>query len=335
MWRRAHDAGYRRSPLVPIGAFGAGVLVLYVVLIPNVATGVATRTTMPSARGQPLASAQVRPDALAPFVTPVLAQGRWRPVGRLVNGKFAVFTTQLKLPDNPSVHVGIAWMNTSFLRARLYSGSLSPGGLFWKYTAPISPAASRTLVAAFNGGFLLKDARGGYLSEGHLVAPLQVGAASLVIFANGTATVGAWDVDVHMTSTVVAVRQNLMLLVDHGVPVGGLNPNDVNAWGSSLHNVVNTPRSGLGVTMNGDLIYVSGPMTIVDLARTLVRAGAVRAMELDINPVWPVFASYRPTPNNGRATPANGTDLLATMYQTPARFFEPAYARDFITMSAP
>jgi len=225
-------------------------------------------------------------------------------------------------------------MDTKLLRAKLYSGSLSPGGLFWKYTAPISPSASRTLVAAFNGGYLVKDSNGGYLSEGHLVALLRVGGASLVIYRNGSATVGEWGRDVGMTPNVVAVRQNLTLLVDKGRPVRGLNPADTSTWGSALGGVVNTPRSGLGVTANGALIYVDGPMNIVDLAQILVRAGAIRAMTLDMNPYWPVFATYTPRNANGLASPTNGKDLLATMVQPPGRFFEAAENRDFVTMSA-
>ena len=262
-------------------------------------------------------------------------EGRWRPVGRLVGTRRAIYETTMRLPDNPAAVAGIAWMDTKLLRARLYSGSLSPGGLFWKYTAPVSLRASRTLIAAFSGGFLLKDSHGGYLSEGHLVAPLRSGAASLVIYKNGFATVGKWGRDVSMTSAVVAVRQNLTLLVDNGQPVLGLNPADVSAWGYSLYNSPNAWRSGLGVTANGALVYVVGPMNIVDLANMLVRAGAIRAMVLDMNPLWPVFATYAPPTVNGVASPVNGTDLLPTMVQTPARFFEAAYSRDFVTMSAP
>lgn len=262
-------------------------------------------------------------------------QGHWREVGRLADNHSAVYETTLQLPDNPAVSAGIAWMDTKLLKARLYSGSLSPGGLFWKYTAPISRTGSRTLVASFNGGFLLKDSGGGYLSEGHLVAPLRAGAASLVIYKSGFATVGEWGRDVSMTSSVVAVRQNLTLLVDNGKPAPGLNPADISVWGTSLHNLPNTWRSGLGVTTDGALVYVVGPMNIVDLANILVRAGAIRAMTLDMNPNWPIFATYDPATNNGTASPANGTDLLPTMIQTPARFFTPAYSRDFITMSAP
>ena len=275
------------------------------------------------------------PSALVPFAGAVSAgEGRWRPAGRRVHGVPAVYTTSLHLPGSRSVIADIAWMDTRLLRAKLYSGTLSPGGANWRYTAPVSSSAATTLVAAFNGGFLMKDSEGGYLSEGHLVAPLRAGAASLVIYSSGTATVGQWGRDVSMTPNVVAVRQNLRLLVDNGRLVAGLQPSDIKTWGVALNNVVNTPRSGLGVTATGALVYVEGPMNIVDLAHLLVRAGAVRAMVLDMNPLWPIFATYSPPSPNGPATPANGRVLSRTMVQTATRFFDPAYSRDFITMSA-
>ena len=258
----------------------------------------------------------------------------WSPQGRRVTGHAAIYTTMMRPPHNPGVEAGVAWIDPCLLRAQLYSGSLSPGGLFWKRTALISRSAAQTLVAAFNGGFLLKDSHGGYLSEGHLVAPLRSGAASLVIYRDGSWQVGQWGRDVSMTPSVVAVRQNLTLLVDHGRPVPGLVTTDVATWGVSLNNIIDTPRSALGETANGAFVYVEGPMDIVDLAALLVRAGAVRAMVLDMNPLWPVFATYTPASPTGYAVPANGKDLTPLMYQQPNRFFEPQYARDFITLSA-
>lgn len=295
-----------------------------------------TRATTSNAKGSRVSAAPLpTPRAVRLFQSPALAgEGVWHPSGRLVQGRSAVFTTTVRLPGSSAVEAGIAWMDTRLLRARLYSGSLSPGGLSWKYSAPISPSASRTLVAAFSGGFLLKDTRGGYFSEGHTVAPLRAGGASLVIYRDGFATVGQWGRDVSMTPNVVAVRQNLTLLVENGRPVAGLDPADTKVWGVALNGVVNTPRSGLGITANGALIYVSGPMNIVDLAQILVRAGAVRAMTLDMNPFWPVFATFSPSTANGLASAANGRDLLSTMYQPPGRFYEAAYNRDFITLSA-
>jgi len=320
----------RRSALASLAAVGFG--------LPLSKSGPAN--TSASSLRKP-ASTSVRPRTLppppnlAPFHKPSLArEGVWRPAGRNVHGRPAVFTTTIRPLDTPTVLAGVAWMDTTLLSAQLYSGSLSPGGLFWKYTAPISPKAARTLVAAFNGGFLLKDSHGGYLSEGHLVAPLIVGAASLVIYRDGSATVGQWGRDVSMTPEVVAVRQNLRLLVDNAAPVSGLARYDVIAWGFALNNIVDTPRSALGITANGALVYVEGPMNIIDLSRILVRAGVLKAMVLDMNPLWPIFATYQPTTSNGLAASTNGRDLTASMVQTPARFFQPTYARDFITMSA-
>jgi hypothetical protein len=279
------------------------------------------------------------PAPLATFALPALpGEGTWKPVGRLVRGVPAVYETFLR-PDgvHTSVVDGIAWLDTRLLSATLYSGSYIPGGGPYKYTAPIELAATRSLVAAFNAGFRMQDANGGYFTEGQVIIPLRAGTASFVIYRNGTATVGAWGTDVKMTSDVVAVRQNLSLLVDNGKAVPGLNANDTTKWGNTLGNQVYVSRSGIGVTSNGALVYVGGPsLNITDLANLLVRAGAVRAMELDINADWVNFATFAPSTPTGLASPANGTDLLplADMAGPPSRYFVTWWARDFITMSA-
>ncbi|MDE3138635.1 MAG: hypothetical protein KGL05_02200, partial [Acidobacteriota bacterium] len=91
------------------------------------------------ARLAPLA----RPANLTSFVVPAAAgEGVYRPAGRTVQGHSAIFTTTLRPLDNPTTVAGVAWIDPRLLSARLYSGSLSPGGLFWKYTAPVSRAAS-------------------------------------------------------------------------------------------------------------------------------------------------------------------------------------------------
>jgi hypothetical protein len=253
-----------------------------------------------------------------------------------VDGVPAVYETTLR-PDaiHTSYVVGVAWMDTKLLRATLYSGSQIPGGGPFTHTAPIPPTAARTLVAAFNAGFLMASANGGYYTDGRTIIPLRAGAASFVVYADGSSTVGAWGTDVTMTPSVVSVRQNLDLLVSGGTPVPGLNASDTTQWGDTLGNQVYVWRSGLGVTADGALVYVGGPgLNITDLADLLVRAGAVRAMELDINTDWVNFSSYAPASPTGAATGANGTELLPGMTGSPGRYFEPWWSRDFITMSA-
>jgi len=240
-------------------------------------------------------------------------------------------------PDavHTSYVVGAAWMDTKLLKATLYSGSQIPGGGPFRYTAPIQPSAASSLVAAFNAGFLMSGANGGYYTDGKMILPLRTGAASFVIFSNGTSTIGEWGRDVSMTPNVVSVRQNLDLVVDNGKPVPGLNANDTTQWGATLGSAVYVWRSGIGVTSDGAIVYVGGPgLNITDLANLLVRAGAVRAMELDINTDWVNFSVYNPSTPTGLASAANGAELLSNMTGTPARYFESWWARDFITMSS-
>ena len=174
------------------------------------------------------------PQPLSPFTSTLPTGGPWRPIGREVRGHPAIYETSLRLADEPGVVAGIAWMDTRLLRSTLYSGSISPGGVTWKFTAPITTSAARTVVAAFNGGFKFPDSHGGYFSEGKLAYPLRSGAASLVIYKNGDMTVGEWGRDMVMSRNVVAVRQNPGLLVDRGQPVLGLSRYDTSVWNRRL-----------------------------------------------------------------------------------------------------
>jgi len=279
----------------------------------------------------------VAPTAIAPVASPPIAgEGQWHPTRRLVDGLPAIYEAFVR-PDavHTSVVTGVAWMDTKLLSATLYSGSIIPGGGPWRDTAPVPSSAARTLVAAFNAGFLMSNAEGGYYTQGQTVYPLRTGAASFVIYNDGTATVGQWGRDVTMTPDVKSVRQNLDLVVDNSQPVPGLNANDTTRWGFTLRNQVYVWRSGVGVTADGALVYVAGPdLNITDLADVLVRAGAVRAMELDINTDWVNFSTYAPASPTGVASSIDGTELLSAMSGGAGRYFEPWWSRDFITMSA-
>ncbi len=304
-----------------------------------VAVSAARRVAHRPSRPRPLA----KPAPLRPFQRPLIPrEGVWHAAGRRVRGIPAVYETTL-VPPGGSAPAGIAWMDTRLLSARLYSGSGSPGGGPYKYTAPILPAAARTLVAAFNGGFYMSAAQGGYYTEGKLIDPLRKGAASLVIYRGGSVNIGAWGSDVSMTKNVVAVRQNLVPLVAGGRPTPLAYTSDWLLWGatcgatncaSTTPGIEHQWRSGAGVTADGALVYVQGPgLDPLQVAQLLVRAGVVRGMQLDINPYWPVLVTYRPKTPFGEATPANGSKLLAGSIQGPATFFTPSWARDFITMS--
>jgi len=295
---------------------------------------------VPSAAGITVNSALphlATPTPILPFASPAIpGEGQWSPVGRRVDGIPAIYETTLR-PDktHTSYVVGVAWMDTKLLRARLYSGSWIPGGGPYPYTAPVRPSAARTLVAAFNAGFLMNNANGGYYTNGREELPLRTGAASFVTYKDGSSNIISWPYGRKVPSNVVSVRQNLDLLVQNGHQASGLRANDTTKWGATLGNAVYVWRSGLGITADGALVYVAGPgLNITDLANLLVRAGAVRAMELDINTDWVNFVTYSPSSSNGLASPSNGNLLLSGMTGTTGRYFASWWTRDFITMSA-
>ncbi len=306
---------------------------------------VPTVPTVKISRGtQPLAvPVALKTPAATPLVENGWVEGTWKPAGRLTaNGLPAVYETFIR-PDavHTSYVVGVAWMDTKILSGALYSGSQIPGGGPYPLTAPISPEASKTLVAAFNAGFRMQDANGGYYTDHKTVIPLRVGAASVVIYADGSMNIGQWGTDVSMApdatgSPVASVRQNLDLIVNRGRSVAGLDLQNNAKWGRALGGSFNVFRSGLGITRDGALVYVGGPgMSISDVADTLVRAGAVRGLELDMNTDWVQYSTYS-GPIGQVLNGSNGTDLLpypSVMDGSPSRFFASWWTRDFFVMS--
>ncbi len=309
---RLHPAKIGGAP--PLSAFGVGTVV--------------TKATS----GLHTAAPKTIP---TPATNPLPGEGVWHVVGRTsANGTPTTYEAFVR-PDalHTSYVVGVVWMDPKLLRAQLYSGSSVPGGGPYPFTAPISAAASTTLVDAFNAGFRMPDANGGYYTNNKAIVPLRNGAASAVVYKDGSMTVAKWGRDVKMTNQISSVRQNLDLIVDKGAAVPGLTNANVMHWGKTLGGSFNVWRSGLGVTSSGALVYVGGPsLSISDLANVLVRAGAVQAMELDINTDWVQFSTFT-GPLKTAINGGNGLSLLNGMAGSPGRYFGSWWTRDFYTMS--
>jgi hypothetical protein len=107
---------------------------------PGVPGRTRARTAAPTlSAGRPVTgtrSALPVPAVLSPFGrAPFTGEGIWHPSGRVVDGVPAIYETTL-VPLGGRRRAGIAWMDTMLLSARLYSGSKSPGGGPYRYTAP-------------------------------------------------------------------------------------------------------------------------------------------------------------------------------------------------------
>jgi hypothetical protein len=264
---------------------------------------------------------------------PLPGEGQWQVAGRLVAGLPAIRVSYLRPdPVHTTLVTGVMWLDMKLLRAQLVPGAQLPASSnSWSGLHFSIPAGARAdLAATFNSGFLLRDSGGGWYGQGVMAAPLRDGEASLVIFQDGTATVGQWGRDATMNSNIAAVRQNLRLIVDQGRINPTLAIDDYKIWGGTLGNTVMTWRSGVGITEDGALIYVAGDkLTIQSLAVVLQRAGAVRAMELDINRKWTSANYYQLAPGDPQVvTP---TKLLPDMTRPATRYLV-TDERDFVAV---
>jgi hypothetical protein len=275
------------------------------------------------------------PLKMAPFVdTPLAGEGDWSPTGRSVLGTPGVYTAFMRPdPIHTSLVAGFMWMDPKLLKAVHVPGLKEPAGAPQKYGAQIPNELRASTVAAFNSAFRLDDARGGFWDDGNEVRPLVNGQASLVIDKDGSANVVAWGRDRQIDPNVAQVRQNLALVVDNGQSAAGLDSEATTKWGATVGNQVLVWRSGIGVDKNGGLIYIAGPgLSVNQLAELFLRAGAVRAMELDINSDWTTAYIFEQT-DPGNPAAIFGDKLLPEMKRNGDRYLVPG-ERDFVTMVA-
>jgi hypothetical protein len=213
-------------------------------------------------------------------IAPAHTTTRWRVVAR-VHGQPAAWIarrsgTTLMRFDQGRVHL------------TLHSGVNDGGASGWRYGDRITAREIHLLIAAFNGGFKLTYHDVGFMSGGHVAVPPKSGLASIVTYTDGTTDIGAWHVGFPLSNkTVFSVLQNQRLLVDHGVTAASASTCIETCWGETLGSRKRVARSGLGIAADGQLVWAAGEHLLpADLATTLIGAGAVRAIELDINPYW-------------------------------------------------
>lgn len=262
---------------------------------------------------------------------PLRGEGIWRVLAQ-VHGEPAIYGTDVRASNVYTSYVaGVTVMNQKLLRFQLHPGVEDPGAGHWKSQPVIPPGSRRGLLATFNGGFKISVSDGGFYLNGQTRGSLTKGVASVVYYRDGHIAIGTWGRSLHMTRNVVGVRQNLHLIVSHGQVPNAVNTNVETAWGATLGGGYYVWRSGIGITSSGRIIFAYGPaLNVRELAELLKRAGAVSAMQLDINPDWMSYMYYLPKHHPADPTPVN---LLPDQMQPADRYYSLAN-RDFTTVYA-
>ena len=238
--------------------------------------------------------------AAAPHVdvtAPRVASATWTTVAE-VYGKPAAWIEQLP-------GATLMRFDQSLAHLTLHAGSSDGGVTGWTYGDQITPREIHLVLAAFNGGFRLTYSNVGFTSGGHVAVALKPGLASLVTYTDGSSNIGAWQSGVPTTrKTVFSVLQNQQLLVDRGVAASTVTNCVITCWGYTIGDLTVVARSGLGITAGGALVWAAGEhLSPAELADALISAGAVRAIELDINPDWVAGYLYVHHPSGPAAVP--------------------------------
>ena len=276
------------------------------------------------------APAQAAPPRVVSAVVPPLAgEGVWERAGRSVLGANPIWVTEFR-PEAayPRQVAYAAWIDVSRVHLELYAGRVQP--LFAGPRGPMEVPQSlrKNLLATFNSGFTTKGAHGGFAVHGRTLVPMRTGQGTLIEYTDGRVELQTWTGGSNVGTDVVFARQNLPLLVDGGQPNPTLH--DDSKWGFTLGNTVRVWRTAIGIDSAGNVMYVAAPgQTATSIASAMVRLGAVRALELDINSAWPTFNIYR------GAGGAGASKLVPNPRRPATRYFTPDDRDFFVVYAAP
>jgi len=288
--------------------------------------GVSTTTTTAVPRTT-LPPPPYEPPAVSPKISPPLrGEGKWVVMDRWDPGPPSVLTTTFRPdPTQPSIVAYVAWIRTSTTELALYLGYEGPGPTSLdRGPEQVPQSAWPRLLATFNSGFYEKDSAAGFYTHGTLYYPMIKGLATVVAYTNGRVDIVDWQGGARPGPGVLDARQNLPLLVNDGRATTGAAV--WGNWGLTLGGVPAVWRTGLGIDAEGNLIYVAAAdQTPASLAQIFLDVGAVRGMQLDINPEWPILITY------GGANAASPSIFVPNPASIPTRFLSPA-TKDFFAV---
>ena len=228
-----------------------------------------------------------------PGIAPADGAGIWRNISLdRFPGSIVMADTFINPdPSRPYAFVTLIQMDMTRLRLWSVAGIQEPGAKVGNPGPGIIPKTVQrdgALVAAFNGGFQYRDGQYGMIVGKKTYLPLKKDLATLVAYTDGTVRIVKYEGQ-DLGKNVVFVRQNCPMLIENGV-IASNNQKNKALWGRTVNPGIYTWRSGLGVTAKGNLVYAVGnSLTPSTLAAALQAAGAVNAMQLDINPYWVRF----------------------------------------------
>jgi hypothetical protein len=255
-------------------------------------------------------------------------EGVWnnRPLKIFPDKDVMAYTFVRPDPERPYAYVTIVQADMKEMHLSAVAGTKEPAGKVGKPGPGVVPQGiiqSGKLVAAFDGGFQYKDGQYGMIVGDTTYLPLKNNIGTLVGYKNGTIKIVNYTGQ-YLGSDVEFVRQNCPMLIQNGQIYAADQKNKA-LWGRTPSYDITTWRSGVGLNKMGNLLYAVGnSLTPETLAKALASAGAVDAIQLDINPYWVRFNIFDSS-GGGQYQ----TSTLTKKIQDGSKQYLGGYTKDF------
>jgi hypothetical protein len=229
-------------------------------------------------------------------------------------------------PTRPFAYVTLVQMDMTKMNLATIAGTKQPGGPVGNPgpgKIPQNIVDSGKLIAAFDGGFQYRDGMYGMIVGDKTYLPLETNVGTLVGYNDGTLKIVNYTGQ-NLGSGIAFVRQNCPILIENG-QVFAQNELNKKLWGRTFNADIYTWRSGIGLTQSGNLIYAVGNnLSPESLATALKMAGAINAIQLDINPFWVRFNIFEPVGPGSYTTSTLTKDL-----KDGSQAYLNGYSKDF------
>lgn len=194
--------------------------------------------------------------------------------------------------------------------------------------AVIPPEHHEELLAAFNGGFMAEHGFYGMYVEGvTLVAPREA-ACCIAGYPDGRVAIRSWKEIEPTREQAVWWRQTPWCMYESGKMHLDLASSSARRWGATLDGETVIRRSAIGISENGEILYVSitNNTNARVIAQGMHHAGAYHVAQLDVNWSYPKFLLYEPREPGG---PRKAVPLAAGFEFDEDIYIRKADMRDF------